>query len=93
MYLVPKHSTSPQPSGCLTQWHIHTDLFFSSDHVVGTDSHGSSSVGSANRVTPPMMHVRMTPVVGGPLAPDPSARSEVQDALKMPVISTPNATA
>jgi hypothetical protein len=93
MYLVPKGSTPPQPGGCLTQWHIHTDLCFSAGHVVGTDSNGSCSGGSMNRVTPPMMHVWMTPVDGGPLAPDPSALSEVQGALKMPVLSTLNATA
>jgi hypothetical protein len=93
MYLLPKDSTPPQPGGCLTQWHVHTDLCFSGNHVVGTDSRGSCTGGSENRVTPPMMHVWMTPVDGGPLAPDPSARSEVLGALKMPVLSTPNATA
>jgi hypothetical protein len=93
MYLVPKDSTPPQPGGCLTQWHIHTDLCFNNDHVVGTNSHGSCTAGSKSRVTPPMMHVWMTPVDGGPLAPDPSALSEVQGALKMPVLSPPNATA
>jgi hypothetical protein len=93
MYLVPKGSTPPQPGGCLTQWHIHTDLCFGNDHVVGTDSQGSCPSGSVNQVTQPMMHVWMTPVDGGPLAPDPSARSEVEGALKMPVLSTPNATA
>jgi hypothetical protein len=93
MYLVPKNSTPPQPGGCLTQWHVHTDLCFSSDHVVGTDSGGSCTGGSTNRITPPMMHVWMTPVDGGPLAPDPSARSEVQAASNMPVLGTPNAEA
>jgi hypothetical protein len=93
MYLVPKDSTPPQPGGCLTQWHIHTDLCFSSDRVVGTDGQGSCSGGSTNRVTPPMMHVWLTPVDGGPLAPDPSALAQVQGALKMSVLSTPNAAA
>lgn len=55
IFLVPKDSTPPEPGGCLTQWQIHTDLCFSGDHVVGTGSHGSCSVGSANRVTLPMM--------------------------------------
>lgn len=93
MYLVPKGSTPPQPGGCLTQWHIHTDLCFSGGHVVGNDSGGSCSGGSVNQVTQPMMHVWMTPVGGGPLAPDPSARSEVLGALKMPALDPPNATA
>jgi len=93
MYLVPKGSTPPQPGGCLTQWHSHTDLCFSSDHIEGNDNDGSCPAGSVNEVTQPMMHVWMTPVEGGPLAPDPSALSEVQGALKMPVLNPPNATA
>ena len=40
-----------------------------------------------------MMHVWMTPVSGGPLTPDPPALDEVQGALKMPVLSPPNAAA
>jgi hypothetical protein len=93
MYLDPKGMTPPQPGGCLTQWHIHTDLCFSSGRVVGTDSEGSCAPGSANQVTQPMMHVWMTPVSGGPLAPDPPARSEVTAAATMPVLSPPNGIA
>jgi hypothetical protein len=93
MYLDPKGMTPPQPGGCLTQWHIHTDLCFSSGRVVGNDSNGACAAGSANRVTQPMMHVWMTPVTGGPLAPDPPARSEVKAAANMPVLSSPNGTA
>jgi hypothetical protein len=84
MYLVPKGQTPPQPGGCLTQWHIHTDLCFGSGRVVGTDANSSCAPGSVNEVTQPMMHVWMTPVSGGPLAPDPPALSEVQAALAMP---------
>jgi hypothetical protein len=96
MYLRPQGpSTSdlPQPGGCLTQWHIHTNLCIGNGAVVGTDQAGACAAGSANRVTPPMMHVWMTPVAGGPLAPDPSARSEVLGALSVPALSQPNATA
>jgi hypothetical protein len=93
MYLDPKGMTPPQPGGCLTQWHIHTDLCFSSGRVVGNDSNGSCSAGSANQVTQPMMHVWMTPVSGGPLVPDPPARSEVEAAATMPVLSPPNGAA
>jgi hypothetical protein len=93
MYLVPRGMTAPQPGGCLTQWHIHTDLCFSSGRVVGTNTNGSCAAGSTNQVTQPMMHVWMTPVSGGPLAPDPPAVSEVVAAAQMPVINPQNGTA
>jgi hypothetical protein len=93
MYLVPRGTTPPQPGGCLTQWHIHTDLCFSSGRVVGNDNNGSCAGGSTNRVTQPMMHVWMTPVSGGPLTPDPPALSEVEAAAEMPPLNPPNATA
>jgi hypothetical protein len=93
MYLVPRGTTPPQPGGCLTQWHIHTDLCFSSGHVVGTDNNGSCAVGSTNQVTQPMMHVWMTPVSGGPLTPDPPTRSEVEAAAQMPLLNPENGTA
>jgi hypothetical protein len=95
MYLVPKGQAPPQPGGCLTQWHIHTDLCFSAigGTVVGTDANSSCGAGSVNKVTQPMMHVWMTPVSGGPLAPDPPALTEVKAALKMPVLNPPNGRA
>jgi phosphatidylserine synthase len=94
MYLMPRGGgTPPQPGGCLTQWHIHTDLCLSSGRVVGNDSTAACPSGSVNQVTQPMMHVWMTPVAGGPLAPDPPAVSEVLAAAKMPVLSQPNGTA
>jgi hypothetical protein len=93
MYLDPKGVTPPQPGGCLTQWHIHTDLCFSSGRVVGNDNNGSCAAGSANQVTQPMMHVWMTPVSGGPLAPDPPALSEVKAAATMPILNPQNGVA
>jgi hypothetical protein len=93
MYLVPKGQTAPQPGGCLTQWHIHTDLCFGGGAVVGTNATSRCAAGSVNKVTQPMMHVWMTPVSGGPLAPDPPALNEVEAALKMPTPSPPNGTA
>ena len=93
MYLVPHGMTPPQPGGCLTQWHIHTDLCLSAGHVVGTDNSGSCAGGSTNQVTQPMMHVWMTPLSGGPLTPDPSALSEVEAAAHMPELNPQNATA
>jgi hypothetical protein len=93
MYIVPKGQTPPQPGGCLTQWHIHTNLCFGGGRVVGTDANSSCATGSVNEVTQPMMHVWMTPVSGGPLAPDPPALSEVQAALTMPALNPPNGAA
>jgi hypothetical protein len=96
MYLMPRRSTDakpPQPGGCLTQWHIHTDLCFSAGKVVGNESAGSCSAGSTNTITQPMMHVWMTAVSGGPLAPDPPARSEYLAATALPPLSQPNGTA
>jgi hypothetical protein len=94
MYLMPRTAGTPppQPGGCLTQWHIHTDLCFSGGTVVGNDNAGSCATG-VNQVTEPMMHVWVTPVSGGPLAPDPSAVSEVESADAVPVRDPPNPTA
>jgi hypothetical protein len=93
MYLMPRTAASPpQPGGCLTQWHIHTDLCFSAGEVVGNDNAGSCATG-VNQVTAPMMHVWVTPVSGGPLAPDPSAVSEVRAADVVPALDPPNAGA
>jgi hypothetical protein len=93
MYLTPRGTTPPQPGGCLTQWHIHTDLCFSGGRVVGTDAGSSCAAGSVNQVTQPMMHVWMVPVTGGPLAADPPAVSEVEAAAQAPPPNPPNATA
>jgi hypothetical protein len=95
MYLMPQDkrtSSPPRPGGCLTQWHIHTNLCLSGGKVVGTDSAGSCTVGT-NRATPPMMHVWMTSVAGGPLAPDPSARSQIVAANQAPALTQPNGRA
>jgi hypothetical protein len=95
MYLMPRSATSspPQPGGCLTQWHIHTDLCVSGGTVVGNDNAGTCAAGSVNQVTQPMMHVWLTPVTGGPLAPDPPALSEVKAAEAVPALNPPNASA
>ena len=63
------------------------------DRVVGTDATSSCGAGSVNEVTQPMMHVLMTPVSGGPLAPDPPALDEVEATLEMPAVDPANATA
>jgi hypothetical protein len=96
MYLMPQSSTAatpPQPGGCLTQWHIHTDLCFNGANVVGNNEAGSCAAGSSNRTTSPMMHVWLTPVSGGPLAPDPPARDEVAAATRLPMLNPANGVA
>jgi hypothetical protein len=96
MYLMPRSTSAaqpPQPGGCLTQWHIHTDLCFSGGRVVGTDETGGCGTGSFNEATTPMMHVWLAPVAGGPLAPDPPARDEVAAASQLPTADIANGTA
>jgi hypothetical protein len=61
--------------------------------VVGTENNGSCATGSTNQVTQPMMHVWMTPISGGPLAPDPPALSEVEAAAQTPPLNPLNGTA
>jgi hypothetical protein len=82
MYLMPTTGqTPPQPGGCLTQWHVHTNLCLSGLKVVGTESAGSSCAnGSVNEVTPPMMHVWLVPDGSGPLDPEPSNAAVFQGA-------------
>ena len=96
MYLTPQSSAAarpPQPGGCLTQWHIHTDLCFSTGRVVGNNTAGACSAGSFNQTTQPMMHVWLTSVAGGPLAPDPPAVDQVVGANQLSALNPPNGTA
>ena len=95
MYLMPPSDEArpPQPGGCLTQWHIHNDLCFSAGKVVGNDNAARCPTGSVNQRTQPMMHVWLTPVTGGPLAPDPPPVSEVKAASEVPPLATANGTA
>ena len=96
MYLTPQSSAAAapaQPGGCLTQWHIHTDLCFSTGRVVGNNNAGACAAGSFNQTTQPMMHVWLTSVSGGPLAPDPPAIDQVVAANQMPAPNPPNGTA
>jgi hypothetical protein len=83
MYLMPAGGqTPPTPGGCLTQWHLHTDLCIGGGKVVGNDTAGSCASGSVNRVTPPMMHVWLVPdgSGSGPLDPEPSNVAVFQGA-------------
>ncbi|MGH3745472.1 MAG: hypothetical protein ACRDTP_11480, partial [Mycobacteriales bacterium] len=93
MYLDPQGRTStPQPGGCLTPWHVHTNLCFAADGftVVGL-THPACAAGSVHRGTPPMMHVWFAPIPGGPTAVDAPDAQVVQAAEQVP--SPPNGTA
>jgi hypothetical protein len=94
MFITSKHGPTPQPGGCLTQYHVHTNLCLTKSlGVVGAVGHGNSTCppGSANRVTPPMMHVWFVPIPGGPTAIDAPDQQVVQAAETVP--SPANGTA
>jgi hypothetical protein len=83
MYITTPGGATPQPGGCLTQWHVHTNLCLQrGGGVVGVVSAASRTcpAGSRNRVTPPMIHVWFVPVPGGPTAVDASDAQVVQAA-------------
>ena len=73
MYITAPGGATPQPGGCLTQWHVHTNLCLTRGlGVVGIEdaAHPACPAGSRNRVTPPMIHVWFVPIPGGPTAVD-----------------------
>lgn len=83
MYITSYNGPTPQPGGCLTQWHVHTDLCLSGTlNVVGSVGPGQSTcpAGSVNRVTPAMIHVWFVPIPGGPTAIDAPNDQVVQAA-------------
>lgn len=83
MYIAPPGRATAQPGGCLTQWHVHTNLCQTAfGNVVGivTAAHPACPAGSSNRVTPPMMHVWFVPIPGGPTAIDASDAQIVRAA-------------
>ncbi len=86
MYITTPGGPTPQPGGCLTQWHVHTNLCLS-DNGGGLDVTGAVGpgqpgcpAGSANRVTPPMIHIWFVPIPGGPTAIDAPNPQVVQAA-------------
>lgn len=88
MYITSRGGPTPQPGGCLTQWHVHTNLCLSSSlGVTGVTRPGHSAAtcpaGSQNRVTPPMMHVWFVPIPGGPTAIDASNQQVVRAAERV----------
>ena len=87
MYITTPGGPTPQPGGCLTQWHVHTNLCLAPGlDVVGAIGPGQPScpAGSENRVTPAMIHVWFVPIPGGPTAVDAPDRQVVQAAERVP---------
>jgi hypothetical protein len=79
--MSPAVSPPPQPGGCLTQWHIHTNLCFKGAGVVAATGDGAACpAGSVKHLTPPMLHVWYVPVPGGPTAVDAPDRTVVRAA-------------
>ena len=83
MYITSPGGPTPQPGGCLTQWHVHTNLCLTRGlGVVGAigPSQPNCPAGSRNRVTPAMIHVWFVPIPGGPTAIDAPDRQVVRAA-------------
>jgi hypothetical protein len=90
--MSPAVSRAPQPGGCLTQWHIHTNLCFKGAGVVAATGNGTGCpAGSVRRLTPPMLHVWFVPVPGGPTAVDAPDSTVVRAAEH--VMAPTNSTA
>ncbi len=86
MYITTPGGATPQPGGCLTQWHVHTNLCLQRGGgvvgIVGGATPGCPA-GSRNRVTPAMMHVWFVPIPGGPTAIDASDAQVVRAAERV----------
>lgn len=91
MYIAPRRTgTPPQPGGCLTQWHIHTNLCMAGGAVIA-EADPSCPTGSVNRITPPMLHIWFIPIPGGPTAIDAPDSQVVQATQKVPAGTTTTA--
>jgi hypothetical protein len=87
MYITTPGGATPQPGGCLTQWHVHTNLCLRGGvGVVGvvTAAHPDCPPRSRNQITPPMMHIWFVPLPGGPTAIDASNAQIVRAAERVP---------
>ncbi|HKA04126.1 MAG TPA: hypothetical protein VKD67_07340 [Acidimicrobiales bacterium] len=85
MYMDRAGSTPPQPGGCLTQWHDHTNLCLApTAGVVGTvASDGSCPAGSVNQATGLMMHVWSVDLPAGPFSElDANSRAAIASAVR-----------
>ncbi len=93
MYIdSPLEAATPEPGGCLTQWHVHTNLCFGRGGrgVVG-EMDPTCPAGSVNRMSPPMLHIWFAPIPGGPTAIDATDAQVVHAAEQL--TSPQNATA
>jgi hypothetical protein len=98
MYLMASNqvgATPPMPGGCLTEWHIHTNLCFSNSDgtVVGVTNGGACAAGSTNHISQPMLHVWLAPVPGGPLVVDATDAQVIQAAEQLQTPNPQNPTA
>ena len=98
MYLMASNqigAVPPMPGGCLTEWHVHTNLCFSDSTgtVVGVTNGGTCRPGSTNHISQPMIHVWLAPVPGGPLTVDAPNAQVAQAAARLPEPNPPNPTA
>jgi hypothetical protein len=91
MFMAAPHRATPQPGGCLTQWHVHTNLCVKRGAGVVGEAGPGCPAGSRNRVTPPMLHVWFAPIPGGPTAVDATDAQVVHAAER--VASPPNGRA
>ena len=83
MYLVPVGAATA-PAGWMPDpvAHPHGPVLQRRQGRRATTPARRARAGSMNKVTQPMMHVWMTPVSGGPLAPDPPPLNEVEAAVE-----------
>ena len=71
MYILEDGKTMsdvPDIAGELTTWHNHTNLCWVGHRLAGTLVNGSCQPGGELRVTPPMLHVWLTPQPCGPFS-------------------------
>lgn len=80
MYITTPRGATPQPGGCLTQWHVHTNLCMSRGEGWWVKTDPTCPPGSVNRVTPAKLHAWFVPISDGPTAVDASDAQVVHAA-------------
>lgn len=84
MYIQPTSgATPPDPGGCLTQWHIHTNLCYGAGGAVVAITPPACPPGSVHRISTPMFHIWFAPIPGGPTAVDASDSDVVAAAEQL----------
>lgn len=92
MYIQsPRAGSTSDPGGCLTQWHVHTNLCFARGQGVVGVTDPTCPAGSVNRTSPPMLHIWFVPIPGGPTAIDATDRQIVHAAEHVPSPRNPTA--